>query len=257
MFKNTIQTKGIVKIALLFTYTLLFVNSLQAQQVAKGPNTQNWTSISVSGNVQKIAFNNQIGIAVGDNGLILKTTDDGIKFSQISSGVNDNLVDIKYIGNNSFIACGWIWGSHGVVLKSNDNGNTWNSVVSLGGHFNEMFGIFNFNSDTIFVSGTNQLIKTYNGFNSYSTSYFPNGYQYRSLLFNNNLILMAHAGSVIMRKSNDFGASYTNSSIQPTSNLLRDMILYNLNSTNKCDKLGGAVNHKFFNNGGKKPSPPC
>jgi len=38
MFKNTIQTKIIVKIALLFTCTLLFTNCLQAQQVAKGSN---------------------------------------------------------------------------------------------------------------------------------------------------------------------------------------------------------------------------
>ena len=38
MLKSTIQTKVIVKIALLFTCTLLFTNFLKAQQVAKGPN---------------------------------------------------------------------------------------------------------------------------------------------------------------------------------------------------------------------------
>lgn len=188
---------------------------------------QNWNSVSVIGNIQKIAFNQQIGIAVGDNGTILKSTDGGLTFNPIVSGINDNLVDIKYVGNNSFIACGWIWGSHGVVIKSTDNGSTWNSIISLNGQFNEMFGIFSLNSDTIFVSGTNQLIRTFNGFSTYSTSNFPNGYQYRSLLFNNNLILLAHAGTVIMRKSSDFGSSYTNSMIQPTSNMLRDMVKYN------------------------------
>lgn len=119
---------------------------------------QTWTTISVSGNIRKIAFNQQTGIAVGDNGVILKSTNGGLTFSSITSGVNDNLVDIKYIGNNTFIACGWIWGSHGVVLKSIDNGSTWNSVVSLNGQANEMFGVFNLNSDTIFVSGTKQYI---------------------------------------------------------------------------------------------------
>ena len=188
---------------------------------------QNWTSVSVIGNIQKIAFNQQIGIAVGDNGTILKTTDGGLTFNPVVSGINDNLMDIKYVGNNSFITCGWIWGSHGVVLKSTDNGSTWNSVISLNGQFNEMFGLFSFNSDTIFVSGTNQLIRTFNGFSTYSTSNFPNGYQYRSLFFNNNLILLAHAGTVIMRKSSDFGGSYTNSTIQPTSNMLRDMAYIN------------------------------
>ena len=188
---------------------------------------QNWNSVPVNGNIQKIAFNQQIGIAVGDNGVILKTTDGGLSFTQIVSGVNDNLVDVKYIGNNSFIACGWIWGTHGVVIKSTDNGSTWNSVISLNGPFNEMFGVYDYNSDTIFVSGTNQLIKTYNCFTSYSTSNFPNGYQYRSLFFNNNLILMAHAGTIIIRKSNNFGVSYTNCATQPTSNMLRDMVYHN------------------------------
>jgi photosystem II stability/assembly factor-like uncharacterized protein len=189
--------------------------------------SQNWTNISVTGNIQKIAFNNQIGVAVGDNGLILRTTNGGESYYPVNSGVNDNLVDVKYIGNNVFIACGWIWGNHGVVLKSIDNGNTWNTVISLNGSYNEIFGIYKLNNDTIFISGTNKLIKTYDGFNSFTTSSFENGYQYRSLFFNNSLISMAHAGSVVMRKSYDFGVSYINCNQQPASNMLRDMTFSN------------------------------
>ncbi len=191
--------------------------------------SQTWTTIPVSGNIQKIAFNQNIGIAVGNNGTILKTIDQGQSFISISSGVSDNLVDVKYVGNNSFIACGWIWGSHGVVLKSTDNGNTWNTVISLNGQFNEMFGVLSLNSDTIFISGTNQFIKTYNGFTSHTISNFTNGYQYRALYFKNNLVLMAHAGTITMRRSNNFGNNYTNSTNQPTSNMLRDMVLTNNN----------------------------
>jgi photosystem II stability/assembly factor-like uncharacterized protein len=140
---------------------------------------QVWTTVNVPGNVRKIAFNNQIGIAVGDNGLILKTTDGGVSFNVVNSGVNDYLWDVKYVGNNTFISCGWLWGSHGVVIKSTDNGNNWNTVISLNGSYNELFGINFINSDTIFISGTNQFIRTFNGFSSFNTSYFPNGYQYK------------------------------------------------------------------------------
>ncbi len=184
---------------------------------------QNWNHVLVNGNVRKIAFNQNVGIAVGDNGLILKTINGGLSFTQITSGVSDYLVDVKYIGNNTFITCGWLWGSHGVVLKSTDNGNSWISVISLNGQFNELFGINNIGADTIFVSGTNGLIKTFNGFTNYTVSTFPNGYQYRSSYFKSKLVLMAHAGSITMRNSNDFGVTYSGCSLQPTSNMLRDM----------------------------------
>ena len=207
-----------IKLIILVFISIISLNNIFAQS---------WTTISVSGNIQKIAFNQQIGVAVGYNGTILKTTDGGLSFNSVSSGVSDNLVDVKFVGNNTFVACGWIWGSHGIVLKSTDNGNTWNSVISLNGQYSELFGINNYNNDTIFVSGTNQLIKSYNGFTSYTVSNFPNGYQYRSLVFNNNLILMAHAGSITMRKSNNFGNSYSDCMIQPTSNMLRDMVFQN------------------------------
>ena len=186
--------------------------------------SQNWTTINVSGNINKIDFNQQIGIAVGDNGIILKTIDGGQSFSNINSNITDNLVDVKFIGNNTFIACGWKWGNHGIVLKSTDNGNNWSTIISLNGQFNELFGIYCKSFDTIFVSGTNQIIRTFNCFSTSYTTYFPNGYQYRAAYLGNNLISMAHAGTIIFRKSNDNGDTYNATTQQPNTNMLRDLI---------------------------------
>jgi photosystem II stability/assembly factor-like uncharacterized protein len=114
--------------------------------------------------MNKIDFNLQTGVVVGNNGVILKTIDGGLTYTTKNSGVSDNLVDVKYIGNNTFLACGWTWGSHGVLLKSTDNGDTWNIVLSLNGQYQELFGIFSLSSDSIYISGTNQIIKTFDGF---------------------------------------------------------------------------------------------
>ena len=188
---------------------------------------QNWVSISVSGNMNKIDFNAQTGVVVGNNGVILKTIDGGLTYTSVNSGVTDNLVDVKYIGNSTFLACGWIWGNHGVLLKSVDNGDTWNTVLSLNGQFQELFGIFSFNSDSIFISGTNQIIKTYDCFVNYNVTNFTNGYQYRLNYFNNRIITMAHAGTVVFRKSIDMGSTYQSCIQQPTANSWRDMLIHN------------------------------
>jgi hypothetical protein len=189
--------------------------------------SQNWVTTSVSGNMNKIDFNLQTGVVVGNNGVILKTIDGGLTYTTKNSGVSDNLVDVKYIGNNTFLACGWTWGSHGVLLKSTDNGDTWNIVLSLNGQYQELFGIFSLSSDSIYISGTNQIIKTFDGFANYSITNFINGYQVRAKYFNNQIITMAHAGTIVFRKSSDFGSTYQNCVQQPNSTSWRDMIIYN------------------------------
>jgi hypothetical protein len=196
--------------------------------------SQKWHTAVVNGNVKKIANTRSVGIAVGDNGLVLKTTDNGLTFKQINTNINDNLVDVINTDDSTFFACGWKWGSHGVLIKSIDSGNTWSTVLDLNGSFNELFGLSSIGRDTIFVSGTNQLIRTFDGFSSHKKFNFPDGYQYKTLFFKSKLILMSHGGSISMRTSSDFGLNCTGGSAQPSSNMLRDMTM----SNNKLYAIG-------------------
>ena len=189
--------------------------------------SQKWHTAVVDGNVKKIANNQTVGIAVGDNGLVLKTIDNGLTFKPIKTGINDNLVDVIYTGDSTFFACGWIHGSHGILIKTVNNGNTWTTVLDLNGSFNELYALSSIGKDTIFVSGTNQLIRTFDGFSNYKKFNFPNGYQHKSIFFKSKLILMCNDGTISIRTSSDYGTNCINSSVQPSSNMLRDMTVFN------------------------------
>lgn len=66
-------------------------------------------------------INANTGLAVGDAGVILKTSDGGTNWQIIDAGVTNILYSVSYIDENNAI----ITGSAGLILKSNDGGQTW------------------------------------------------------------------------------------------------------------------------------------
>ncbi len=63
--------------------------------------------------------------AVGADGMILKSTDNGATWAQLDSGVNELLTSIHFTSDN----IGFVTGSNGLLLKTSDAGNTWNQVA--------------------------------------------------------------------------------------------------------------------------------
>jgi alpha-tubulin suppressor-like RCC1 family protein len=120
MFKNTIQTKVIVKIALLFTYTLLFTNSLQAQQVAKGPN------FSV------VVRNDGTLWAWGDN-----------TYGQLGDGTNTFRYTPVQIGTASNWKAVWVGDFHTAAIKTDGTLWVWgrNNYGQLGVGTNDDYNI--------------------------------------------------------------------------------------------------------------------
>ncbi len=77
------------------------------------------------------------GIAAGNNGVILKTTNGGIDWIQITSGTTDSFLSIRYVsdsnGNAVYVAGGLSAGGadvEGLILNSTDGGDSWNSIDS-------------------------------------------------------------------------------------------------------------------------------
>ena len=67
--------------------------------------------------------------AIGENNIILKTTDGGINWNRItppSQRTNIELVSISIIGKDDI----WISGSYGTVYHSTDGGDSWTSIQS-------------------------------------------------------------------------------------------------------------------------------
>lgn len=68
-----------------------------------------------------VAFNdNGVGLAVGDLGRIIRTTNHGLTWSPALSGVNVNFTSIAISGDSA-----WAVGNDGIIYKSFDAGITW------------------------------------------------------------------------------------------------------------------------------------
>ena len=68
--------------------------------------------------------NTQNAFLVGENGVIMKSTDNGLTWNQKTSGVTNILYGVTIVdGNTSFAV-----GENGIILKTNDGGNTWNLI---------------------------------------------------------------------------------------------------------------------------------
>ncbi|MCK9209344.1 MAG: YCF48-related protein [Ignavibacteriaceae bacterium] len=74
-----------------------------------------------------LCFTNQnFGIAVGDDGIILVSTNGGDTWSSQQSNVTTDLIDVFMIDSS----VGYIVGAKGVILKTVNGGNTWTKLNS-------------------------------------------------------------------------------------------------------------------------------
>ncbi len=86
---------------------------------------QTWYEQFSTNNYRKINdiyfINDIIGCAVGDYGLIINTIDGGVNWTELNSGVQDDLISVKFTSSQ----LGWIVGENGCVLYTLDGGLTW------------------------------------------------------------------------------------------------------------------------------------
>lgn len=95
-----------------------------------------WEAQQVTGDLWGVWFRNpNEGLACGYNGVVLKTTDGGTNWNQISIPTTDNLIRISFWDDSvGLIAGGYIsWPFYGIILRTTDFGDTW-QVVYQGGY---------------------------------------------------------------------------------------------------------------------------
>ncbi|MBD3260400.1 MAG: hypothetical protein GF334_01760, partial [Candidatus Altiarchaeales archaeon] len=71
-------------------------------------------------------YDENVGWAVGDNGVVLKTTDGGNNWNSISVPVNTDYKRVKFVD----LYTGYMVGRGGTILKSNDSGESWFELES-------------------------------------------------------------------------------------------------------------------------------
>ncbi|MBI5218243.1 MAG: hypothetical protein HY958_04865, partial [Bacteroidia bacterium] len=98
-------------------------------------------------NLISIKFiNSNTGIAVGNEGTIIKTTDGGATWRIIETKKNYDLYDVCFPATNT----GYAAGSAGTILKTSDKGDTWTALPGIPGEY--LKSVFFTNENSGFVS---------------------------------------------------------------------------------------------------------
>lgn len=124
-----------------------------------------------------------IVIAVGNNGTILKTVDGGTNWIQKTSSTINNLIKVQFSGQN----VGYAVGSNATLLKTINAGETW-TTISIEENVN-LYGLSVLNENSFFISGENGLLKkTIDGGLTFSNISTPNNQLISKIQFISNQI---------------------------------------------------------------------
>lgn len=140
----------------------------------------NWTFLTIPSINTSIKFSDDnSGYSVGNNGLILKSTNNGTNWSKISQTHPDSYVNrIQFCDINIGFAV-----TYSQILKTTDSGNSWQSIFDSNVLYDEAV----INEDTIFVCGTNGIFRTINGGSNWINQINP-GYSLKAISFLNSKI---------------------------------------------------------------------
>ncbi|MDP2362707.1 MAG: YCF48-related protein, partial [Ignavibacteria bacterium] len=86
----------------------------------------NWLqeTVTTTEDLNFVKFSSQLGFIGGSNGLLLRTSDGGINWSQISIGTNKDIMSILIHTQNNI----WLVGKDGLIMKSEDAGLNWVTI---------------------------------------------------------------------------------------------------------------------------------
>ena len=219
------------KLLVTLLLTLLGYNIVQSQD---------WININspVSIDLTKVKFlNSSIGLAVGREGVVLKTTNGGISWVQKNINQTTHLSDVCFIGNQIVLASGI-----DAILRSTDLGESWIDIdVPALENFMSMSFL---DQNTGFACGSGAtIIKTTNGGLNWQLVSQGTGGFYSCKFFDVNNGVAINSFNVIKKTTNG-GVSWFN--VYTTPNAPRCMFFNG--STSFVSGWGGYI-FKTTNNG--------
>jgi photosystem II stability/assembly factor-like uncharacterized protein len=155
---------------------------------------------------------------VGNNGIILRTTNSGQNWSIIPSGTNNNLNAALFYSTTTGVTAG----SGGTILKTTDQGINWFALNS--GTNGNLYAIAWFGSSRLVAVGDNGIIiRSTNSGTNWTPVSSPTSNHLRSVTYTGSALGWAAGFSGTILTTTDYGASwYTLSS--PSSNNLNASI---------------------------------
>ncbi|CAA6823736.1 MAG: Unknown protein [uncultured Thiotrichaceae bacterium] len=101
--------------------------------VYTSPDASTWTERYKGGNrLRAVTSSGSVLVAVGDNGEAIRSTDSGVTWSAVSTGISTRLINIAY-GNSQFIAVGSYFTGGASAMATSTDGLTWTDQTSSSG----------------------------------------------------------------------------------------------------------------------------
>lgn len=161
------------------------------------------------------------GIAVGDAGTILTTSDSGANWTSRTSGVSVTLNAVSMYSTNGIAV-----GESGTVLSTTNSGTSW-TVRSIGATLSLM-GVALYSNNGIIVGAGGQIYRTTNAGANWTTvqAYNVSLYTlYAVALYSTNGIAVGSSGTILTTSNS--GSSWTDkTSVSGTTNWLSGVSLY-------------------------------
>jgi photosystem II stability/assembly factor-like uncharacterized protein len=173
-------------------------------RTADGGITWEEIPLSFEGKLLDVAFWDQnAGVAVGENGLILKTQDSGNTWVQIPSGTTQALKSVAISSENKAL----VTSGGGQILLSTNRGEKWTNLNS--GTNQPINAITYINSDTAYVAGNQGLVlRTYDGGIQWTALNSDLSTNLNGIAFSNPLIGYAVGDGGIIIKTLDGGENW-------------------------------------------------
>ncbi len=194
-------------------YSLKFENSSTATLVGEGGLIMKTTDNGITwsektSNVSSVLFGvatlGTIAVAAGENGVVLRTTDNGDNWETVLPGTIENLNDAEIIAGTRAIVCG----NNGEIFLSEDAGLSWTDISS--GTTSNLTDILFLNADNGFIVGASStLLHTTDGGSSWQNvdlSFTNSDFNAIAALDAANLFIVGNSGALFI--SNDAGETW-------------------------------------------------
>ncbi|WP_258105649.1 YCF48-related protein [Marinoscillum sp. MHG1-6] len=178
----------------------------------------------------KIKFRTETeGFLLGDYSQILKTTDGGATWNSIYAGTSVFFQDFQLINDSTLIASGFYYENAGdnkqsKVLKSMDNGDTWQVISTLPNK--KFYSQWFFDDEVGLLSGFDGIYKTSDSGTSWDLVAEINSGKDNKLFFVDDSTGFAANGTILL-KSDDQGQTWT--SYQEFENEIHSIHFFNQN----------------------------
>ncbi|MFA7359959.1 MAG: YCF48-related protein [Candidatus Kapaibacterium sp.] len=168
----------------------------------------NWVSLNVSALTERPRsmdfVSTTVGYIAGYAGMVIKTTDGGLTWTALTTGVTNNLNDVKFWDAN----LGYLAGTSGLVMKTTDGGTTWVTQSTTG--TNARYAIeFLSQNEVMVVSSSSTITKTTDAGTSWTVQTItPSATLYDIKKVSSTTIWICGSSQVIF-KSTDAGVSFS------------------------------------------------